>query len=375
MSARLPRVVPLIGVLGIGGLVTLGVLPRARRAEAVEAQRQAVLLPRRVVTTTAVLASPKMSFSLQGTAAPVKSAIVTARSMGFVHQLFVDLGDTVKAGQPLAVLEAPDVDEEVKRAQARLTEAETNVGLSRSSAERAARLSEQGVASKQQAEEAQSRLTSAIAAVDTARADVLRVTAVRGYARVVAPFAGVIIRRFIEQGALATADRAPLFEVAQTDTLKVVVEVPQWLASDIAVGAPVKIAEAVHAGPPIDAKVTRAAGALDPMTRTMRVEIAIDAPGRLLPNAFVQVTFEVTRTSPPVVVSAAALSTRAEGTRVFEVFDGAVTVRPVTVARDQGRVVELSGGIAPGAQLVVNPPADLEAGEKVRVALPDGGTR
>lgn len=370
---KLPAAVPVVGVLVVVGLVAAGWLPRAKRAEAVEAQRQAVLAPRRVITAVAQRAPAEATFSLQGTAAPIRSTVVTSRSIGYVQQVFADLGDPVKSGQLLAVLEAPDVDEDVRRAQARFTEAETNVVLARSSAERAARLSEQGVASKQQAEEAQSRLTTAVASVETARADVSRLAAVRGYSRVVAPFEGIVTRRFVEQGSLAASDRAALFEVSQTKALKVTIDVPQWLASEVRVGTPVKVSAGVRGGVPVDAQVTRTAGALDPSTRSLRTEVLIESAGSVLPNAFVNVSFSVVRASPPVIIPASTVAARAEGQRVYVVNNDVVAVKPVSIARDLGRTVEIASGLEPGQVVVVNPTADLEDNERVQVVRPDGG--
>lgn len=373
VTPRMPKSVPVLFVLVLAGLVAAGWLPRARRAEAVEREHQLAIAPRRVVVGVVQRAPAQATFSLPGTAAPAKSAVVSSKGSGFVQQYFVDLGDAVKAGQVLAVLEAPEVDEDVKRAQARLTEAEANVMLSRSAAERSSRLSEQGVASKQQAEEAQSRLTTAVAAVDTARADVLRLTAVKGYSRVVAPFAGVVTRRLVEQGALVSTDRTPLFELAQTESLKVTVDVPQWLAPDVKPGLVLKVAPPNRPQLAVEARVTRSAGALDPVTRTLRIEALVDKPGALLANAFVQVTFQVERAAPPLVIPASALVARAEGTRVHVVKADVIATTPVQVARDQGRTVEVLTGVEPGMQVVLNPPDDLENGEKVEVLVPDAG--
>jgi RND family efflux transporter MFP subunit len=371
VKPRLPKAVPVLGVLTVLSLVAAGWLPRARRAEAVERQRAFSVAPRRVVIGVVQRAPAKATFSLSGTAAPLRAAVVTARGTGFVQSTLVDLGDIVKAGQVLAVLESPEVDEDVNRAKARLTEAEANVMLARSAAERSGRLSEQGVASKQQAEEAQSRLTTAIAAVETTRADTLRLSALKGFTRVVAPFAGVVTRRFIEQGALVSSDRAPLFEVSQTDTLKVTVDVPQWLAADVRPGLAVSIAPAQRPALAVEAHVTRSAFALDPVTRTLRVEALVEKPGALLANAFVQVTFTVERADPPLLVPASAVVPRADGVRLHVVKDGVIATTLVTIARDQGRTVEVLTGVAAGAKVVLNPPDDLANGERVEVIQPN----
>ena len=368
VTPRLSPAVPVVGVVLVGGLLFAGFGPRAERAAQQEKQHRLANGPRRVVVASAVRGPASGAFSLPGTAAPLRATVVTARGTGFVQKYLVDLGDTVKAGQVLALLEAPEVDEEVRRARARVDEAEANVELARSGAERSRRLSEQGAVSKQQAEEAQIRLTTAVAAVETARAELLRLGALKGFGRVVAPFSGVVTRRFVEQGALVS-DRVPLFEVAQTDALRVTVDVPQWLAGDVKVGQVVKVAPSQRPQQTVEARVTRSAQALDAATRTLRIEALVEQPGAILANAFVSVTFEVERSSPPVVVPAAALMARADGLRVVVVRDKVLRLTPVTVARDLGRTVELASGLEAGAQVVVNPPDDVDEGEAVEVVV------
>jgi RND family efflux transporter MFP subunit len=365
---------PVVGCLILAGVLLVGWLPRVERAQAVERQNRRVMAPRRVVTAVVELGPAKRSMTLHGTAAPVKSAIVTSRNVGFVQQLLVDLGDTVKRGQVLAVLEAPEVDEDSRRARARLTEAEANLELGQSATERVARLAEQGVASRQAAEEAQSRLSTAVATVASARAEVQRLSAVKGYSRVVAPFDGVITRRFVELGSLAASDRAPLFEVAQIGQLKIAIDVPQWMAADVSVGQEVKVVTAPRTSSAVIAHVTRTSGALDPSTRTLRAEVVIEANRTLLPNAFVEVSFSVERSERSMVVPSSAVVARADGPRVYVAKNGTVTAASVVVARDLGRSVELNSGVEVGDRLVVNPPADLEPGEAVEVVFPDGGT-
>lgn len=201
----------------------------------------------------------------------------------------------------------------------------------------------------------------------------LRLTAVKGYSRVVAPFAGVVTRRLVEQGALVSTDRTPLFELAQTETLKVTVDVPQWLAPDVKQGLVLKVAPPNRPQLAVEARVGRSAGALDPVTRTLRIEALVDKPGALLANAFVQVTFQVERAAPPLIIPASALVARADGARVHVVKANVIATTPVQVARDQGRTVEVLTGVEPGMQVVLNPPDDLENGEKVEVLVPDAG--
>ncbi len=365
----------------IGGVVLVllfivGTLPRVRRAEAVERQHQNALAPRMVVTAVVQKTAPRKYFTLPGNAAPLKSAIVYARSTGFVRTLHVDLGDEVKAGQVVAELEAPELDEDVRRSRARLEEAEANVLLAQSASSRAQRLAEQGVSSKQQAEEAQSRKTTAEATVMTAKAEASRFATLRGFTRVLAPFSGVVTKRFVESGGLVASAQAPLFELAQITALRVTVDVPQWLAAEVVPGTPVKIDTVQGIQTPVSAAVTRTSGALDSNTRVLRAEIVVSPPGPLVANGYVRVTFEIDKPSNTITIPASALSVGGDGARVVEVREGKAHLTPVVIAQDLGRTIELANGPPEGARIILNPPDDLAQGEPLTVSTikkPDGG--
>ncbi len=222
-----------LGRWGVGlavvalALGVTGTWPRLARAALVEEQHQRALAPKKVPVAKVVAGPERFELTLPGSVAPMQSSVVYARAAGYVRRFTVDLGDRVKAGQVLADIESPEVDEDVKRARARVEEAEKNVALAQAIAERAERLAKDGVSSQQQVEETRSRLNSARAQVESARADADRVGALRGFSRVTAGFDGVVTRRLIEQGSLVSAGVTPLFELAHVDTLKVTVDVPQ----------------------------------------------------------------------------------------------------------------------------------------------------
>jgi RND family efflux transporter MFP subunit len=365
-----------IGAVLLLTLLAVGTLPRIRKAEAVERQHQLAASPRVVVTGVVQKTGPRKHFTLPGNAAPLKSTTIYARSTGFVRALNVDLGDQVKAGQVVAELEAPELDEDVRRSRARLEEAEANVLLAQSASARAQRLAEQGVSSKQQAEEALSRKTTAEASVMTAKADAVRFAALKGFTRVLAPFSGVITKRFVEGGGLVASAQAPLFELAQVNALRVTVDVPQWLATEVLPGTPVKIDTVQGLPTPVAATVTRTSGALDSNTRVLRAEIAVSPAESLMANGYVRVTFELERPSTTVTIPASALSVGGDGARVVEVRDNKAQLTPVVIAQDLGRTIELAKGPPAGALVVLNPPDDLGQGEPVTLSntqVIDGG--
>jgi RND family efflux transporter MFP subunit len=356
-------------LVAVGGLVGAGVLPRLARRQALDLRQAASAEPPRVAVAQARRGAVSSELVLPGTALPAQSAVVYARLDGFVDKLLVDLGDQVKEGQLLAVLQAPELEAELARARSRQGEAERNLTLSRTSAERHARLATTGISSREAADEAQARANSAEAALEGGNAENARLSAVYAYRRVLAPFAGVITRRGVDRGTLVKSSATALFEIAQTGTLKIFVDVPQTLAGDIRPGLAAQVFAPESPDRKFAGKVVRTAGALDPSTRTLRSEIHLPGEGGLLAGSYVRVKLTVGRASAPVVVPAAALVTRKEGQRVL-VLDAGNVVNPRTVVtgRDLGEEIEVLDGLSGTERVVLSPPDDLKPGAKVSVA-------
>jgi multidrug efflux system membrane fusion protein len=356
-------------LVAVGGLVGAGVVPRLARRQALDLRQAASAEPPRVAVAQARRGAVSSDLVLPGTALPAQSAVVYARLDGFVDKLLVDLGDEVKEGQLLAVLQAPELEAELARARSRQGEAERNLTLSRTSAERHARLATTGISSREAADEAQARANSAEAALEGGNAENARLSAVYAYRRVLAPFAGVITRRGVDRGTLVKSSATALFEIAQTGTLKIFVDVPQTLAGDIRPGLPAQVFAPEAPDRKFAGKVVRTAGALDPSTRTLRSEIHLPGEGGLLAGSYVRVKLTVGRASAPVVVPAAALVTRKEGQRVL-VLDAGNVVNPRTVVtgRDLGEEIEVLDGLSGSERVVLSPPDDLKPGAKVSVA-------
>jgi RND family efflux transporter MFP subunit len=354
-----------LGLVGLLVLLALGAWPRVARSARVEAQHQQALLPPKVVVAKAARGPLSTEVTLPGSVAPLQSTVVSSRSAGFVRKYTVDLGDRVKAGQVLAEIETPEVDEDVKRARARLDEAQKNEALSRTIAERAERLAKEGVSSQQVSEESKSRSNSARASVDSAQAELDRLSALRGFARAIAPFDGVVTRRSVEVGTLVTAGVTPLFELAEVATLKVTVEVPQSSAPFVKEGTTAQVFLPAAPQKIWPATVRRTAKALDAASRSLRVELLMQNDGGLLSGSYVQVRFKLERPEAPLLIPAAALAVRADGLKVWVAKDGEVAPRPILLGRDLGKELEVVQGLSEGEQVVLNPTDALEAGGKV----------
>lgn len=238
--------------------------------------------------------------------------------------------------------------EELRVARARLAEARSNIDLARSTMERNEGLASQGAASRQEAENARARYHSARAAVGTGAAEARRLETLLHYQRVTAPFAGTVVRRWVDAGAFAQSGSTRLVEVAGTETLEP--------------GAVV-----------VTGVVLRTAGALDPQTRTLRVKIRVPGDGGLVPGSYVRVRLEGATSRRPVRIPANALVVDKEGTSVATVERGLAVRRPISIVRDLGKELEVEGDIAAGSTVVLSPPVDLAYGERVKTLDRSGG--
>ncbi len=371
---RGPGLGVLFGIAALAALVAAGVIPRLQRQRALDARAAQLKGPPRVAVAEARLGSPQSELVLPGTALPAQSTVIHARLDGFVGKLSADLGDKVREGQLLAVLQAPEIEAELSRTRARLGEVERNLTLTRASAERHARLASGGISSQEAADEARARANSAEAGVEAGQADVGRLSALYAYRRVVAPFDGVITRREVDRGALVKGGTTALFEIAQTNTLKVFIDVPQSLAGEVRTGMQAEVFAPEAPARAASGKVVRTAGALDPSTRTLRTEVHLPGGGALLAGSFVRVRLKVQRAVPPVMVPTSALAMRKEGPRVVVLLaDRRVQQRTVVPGRDMGAEIELLQGLQGGERVVLSPGDDLQDGAVVTVAEGAGG--
>lgn len=366
-------------VLVVGAASAVGVVPRLRQRAALDHLQAEILAPQLVRTAAVKAAANSTEITLPGTLAPFQSTALYAKATGFLRQNLVDVGDAVTAGQLLAEIDAPETDEDLRLARVRLEEAAANVGLVQRTAQRNGQLVGVGVVSQQQADDSTAQANSALASLRTRQAELQRISAVRGYQRVVAPFSGIVTRRGYDRGALvgsAAGGGTALFEVAEVDKLRVFVDVPQSLAREIRPGVGAVVYAPAEPQRTAKGQVVRTSGVLDQGTRTLHTEVNVPGDGTLLPGAFVYVRFQVSRAAAPPLVPANALLVRKEGTLLARIVQhagqgaaqGTVALMPVKVGRDLGKDLEIAGGIQIGDIVVINPPDDLDQGTPVRLA-------
>jgi len=389
---NLKKGVVIAAVVLVLGFLAVRVDRFFKERDVAELARETATAPHGVDTVEAKAVDAVQRFTLPGQTAAWHASTIYARVNGYVGKWFVDIGDHVTKGQVLALIETPDLDAELAGAQAQLKAADAQVFVRKAQADFAKttydrwRDSPKGVVSDQEREQKRSDYDSAVATLRSAEADVsldqARVNqylALSQFKKVTAPFDGVISQREIDIGNLVTAGSTsattPLYVMQQNDPMRIFVDVPQRAAADLMQGrVPVEIQTPGGEGHMFPGSVTRTSQAINIQARTLRVEIDIpNAQNTLVPGMYVKVAFGL-QPKGLVQVPAAALLFRSGGPQVAQVdHTGKITFRNVTIARDDGNVVELGSGVAPGDQLALNVSSQIGNGDLVKVneAQPD----
>lgn len=380
--------------LTVTGLLTVlflvGLLPRLHREHALRTETAATsearprvnaAVPRRVATGAAA--------SLPGSVEPRRETTVFARTSGYVKRRLVDIGDKVTEGQLLAELETPEIQQDLLVAQAALAEAESaraqaksSLDFARTSLDRSNSLVTQGLSSQQDLDLKKSAfdtgtngIRSADATIRSRQATVKRLGEQMVFARVTAPFAGTVTSRSVEVGALVTAGNGAgqaMFKIADVDTLRVFVSVPQTYAPLIRVGEDAQVSVREYPGRSFPGKITRATGALDPATRTMQTEIEVpNGDHALLPGMYAQASLHLAASHPPLLVPASALVLGADGTALLVVgADQRVRRKKIVIEGDYGADLGIAEGIEPDDRVISNPSERLAEGLEVEVVSP-----
>ena len=350
-----------------------GVRPRLRATTELTERSRAVGRPsvNVVIAQHAALANELV---LPASLQPLQEASIYARTDGYLGRLLVDLGDHVTAGQPLAIIDGPEVDQALNQARAALEQARANLELARTSAARRKELGTQKAVSQQEIDEKQAAFAARQADVSAADANVSRLTQLKSYQTIAAPFDGVISARNIDVGALIAAGSSgrELFRLAQTGTLRVYINVPQTYFHSVQPGLPVDVLLNEFPGRIFTGKVARVAGALDATTRTLVTEIQIpNEQGEILAGMFGQVRLRLRASEPPLIIPSNAVMLTGGGSSVATI-DATQKIRltKVKLGRDFGTQVEIVEGLKDGDHVVSNPSDALTDGLLVEAVLP-----
>jgi len=328
-----------------------------------------------VAVVTPSIGGNRSSLDLPGRLEAYSRAPIYARVGGFLKAWYVDIGASVKAGQLLAEIEAPDLDQQLLQAQAALASAKAAEALATVTAERWRTLGGSNAVAKQTVDEKIGDLTVKQALTKAAQANVDRLVVLSDFKRVVAPFDGIVTTRNTDVGALINADSSAglaLFVVSDTQKLRLTVSVPQNYVPAVKLNTKVEIAVPEYPGKVYAGLVEASARAVDPATGTTRMQVVVDnGAGELMPGAFANTRIQLPENAQALSIPAGALIFGKDGLRVA-VLDGAdkVKLKNVTISRDLGQVVEIGTGLARGDRVIESPPDGLSDGDPVRVVAP-----
>ena len=365
------KLLPLCGVVLVIGAVAWGIWSRNSAEAALVKVTDDEALPT-VSVITAAAGPADEALVLPGTVQAEYETPIYARTNGYVKHWYTDIGTRVKAGTLLAEIDSPEVDQQLRQARADLATANANNLIAQQTAKRVHALLPTQSVSAEQDDQATSDATAKAALVASAEANVERLTQLVGFERVVAPYDGVVTARETDVGNLINAGSGSgpeLFRVADTSKLRIYVQVPQSYAALVKPGVTAVLQFPEYPGRTFPANFTRSADAINPSARTLLVELEADnASGELFPGGYTDVHFTVPVAQRGVNIPANTLLFRAEGVRVASLAsNGLVTLHTVTLGRDFGPTVEVTTGLAPGEKIILNPPASLADGERVRV--------
>jgi len=360
-------------VLIIIGLA-VGLIPRflAKRALVKETAENAV---QTVETVSPGPGKTEMGVPLPAEVQAFVEAPIYARANGYLKRWDVDIGQHVEAGQLLAEIDTPEVDQQLAQARAEVAQADANLALAKSTSERWVDLLKTASVSEQETAEKKSDYILKQATVESARANVQRLNDLKSFDRVTAPFAGVVTARSTDIGQLIAAGSGPeLFRLAQTDPLRVYVRVPQSLVHAIAPGQKAELTFQEMPGRNFEATVIRTAGAVDPASRTLQVELQVPNPrGEILSGSYAQVRLKENAAANVLVISDNALIFRAQGMQAAVVgADNKVQLHNLRLGRDFGNAVEVLSGLEATDRVILNPPDAIADGMLVQVAQPTG---
>jgi membrane fusion protein (multidrug efflux system) len=357
-------------------LLVIGIVPRLQASTALTSQAAAqhalgvsVIKPRRAPAVQELL--------LPGSVMPYADASIYARTSGYLEHWYADIGARVKTGQTLAVIQTPELDAQLRQARADVATAQANSDYAKVSAQRWQDMLKTQSVSQQDTDTKVSDMQAKSAMLQSAQANVQRLSELVSYEKVSAPFDGVVTARNVDVGALVTAGGSPglaampgeLFHVEQTDTLRVFVDVPQNDAPYVTPGTEVYLSVQQYPGRRFAAKVVRSAGAIDPVSRTLHVEVDVDnRDGALLPGAYAQVHLALQNASPALDLPVSALLFRPNGVSVAVVDStGKTALKTVTIGRDFGTHVEVMTGLTATDRVIDNPGDAISPGEPVQI--------
>jgi len=376
LSRRGLRIAGIAIVAGAAVIVVTGIMTRrmadARLSEWTENQAVPV-----VAVAPPDTKGQSATLDLPGRLEAFSQAQLYARVSGYLKSWDADIGTPVKAGQLLAEIDAPDLDQQILQAQADLASAQANSTVADANLQRGQSLIKSGAVTKQDLDQRTADAASRQGLVNSAQANLDRLRVLEKYKRIVAPFDGLVTLRATDIGSLINAGASggpALFVVSDTSKLRVYVNVPQNDVPGIKIGTQAKLSVPEYPGRAFAATVNASAQAVDVASGTTRIQLLVDnAAGELMTGAFANVQLELAHPEIAINVPASALIVGQDGLHVATLgTDDRVVLKTVTIARDLGKVVEVASGLTADDRVIENPPDGISSGDAVRVAVTPG---
>jgi RND family efflux transporter MFP subunit len=360
-----------IAIVIVASGITTRKMADARLSEWTESQAVPV-----VAVAAPDTKSKQSSIDLPGRLEAYSQAQIFARVSGYIKDLKVDIGTPVKAGQLLAEIDAPDLDQQIMQAEAEVTTAKANLELARQTLDRGRSLITSGAVSQQSLDQRAADAAGRSGLLKSTQANLDRLRVLEKYKSNTAPFDGLVTARNTDLGALINAGAAgsPLFVVSDTSRLRVYVNVPQNYAPSVRVGTQAALVVPEYPQRSFTATVEASSQSVDAASGTTRILLIVDnAAGELMTGAFANVRLELPGAEKAINVPASALIFDQDGLNVATIGpDGRVLLKKVTISRDFGREVEIGSGLVAQDRIVTTPPDGVATGDKVRIAGENG---
>jgi RND family efflux transporter MFP subunit len=372
VSRRGLRLAGIIAVVVAIAIVAYGLIVRSSDSARLKDWTEAQAVPTVAVSAPSAAANGA-GFELPGRVEAWQSAPIYARVSGYLKDWKYDIGAKVKAGDVLANIETPDLDQQITQARADLATAEANAALAATTAKRWQALLTSDSVSQQEVDEKNGDYAAKNALVASARANLDRLIATKGFTRIVAPFSGVVTARNTDVGALINVGAGAgqeLFDVSDTSKLRIYIAVPQSYVPSVPPGTKATLTVPERPGKTYAATVDLSAGAVDAASGTTLMQLHVDnSAGELLPGSYASVRLDIKNHVQTLSVPGSALITNAKGVSIATVdASNKVVVKPVTIARDLGKMVEIGSGLDASDRVIENPPDGVVTGAEVRIA-------
>jgi RND family efflux transporter MFP subunit len=371
-SARTRWVVLAVVSLAVAAVLAYGIWSRVRASKKLGTETSQLAVTK-VSVVSPKQTAPAQEIILPGNVQPFISSPIYARTNGYLKNWYVDIGARVKQGQLLAVIDAPEVDQQLAQSLSNLNTAKANLALAEITKNRYEGLIKTNAVAQQDVDNAVGSYKANQAIVAADEANVKQLQALQSFERIYAPFDGVVTARNTDIGDLIDSGssggvKTDMFHIAQPGTLRVYVNVPEEYSQGVKVGMTANLALAEFPGRTFQGKLVRTADAINVTTRTLLIEVDVQNPtGILLTGSYAEVHVQVPTQASTYLIPVNTLLFRTEGLRVGIVEDGKVVLTTVTAGHDFGDQIEIVSGLKATDQIIVNPPDSIVSGQQVQI--------